>query len=71
MSSDPPIISRDDSGRVEGSVSSSNEFRGPLGIWPWPILNMILSSNEDSKVQITRVNRDNKGRIESIEEIKL
>lgn len=44
-----------------------DKIEGPLGIWPWPILNTIIAimSNEDMKV--TEVNRDDDGRIQSIE----
>ena len=49
------------------------EIKGPLGIWPFPILNTIVaiseSRNNDS-VQITQVNRDDEGRIISIERVR-
>lgn len=63
-----PDLRRDNSGRVVETKSSS--ISGPLGIWPFPILNAILSDN-NSRVEVTQINRDEDGRIESIEEIKL
>lgn len=67
--SKPPEVVKDDNGRTT-EFTSEGGVSGPLGIWPWPILNLLLS-NQDSKVEVTRINRDEKGRIESIEEIKL
>lgn len=48
-------------------------IEGPLGIWPWPILNTIITiagANEESDVEITEVVRDDNGRIQSIEVIR-
>lgn len=68
--SEPPKISRDSNGRVT-EVVSDRRISGPLGIWPWPILNMLADMSNSSRVEVTRVNRDEKGRIEEIEEMKL
>lgn len=51
-----------------------NEIEGPLGVWPWPILNTIIAvaeaRSEDEKELI--VNRDGSGEVQSvsIEEIQ-
>jgi len=50
-------------------------IEGPLGIWPWPILNTIIEMSgprgeDDSVIEVTEVIRDDSGRIESIEVIK-
>lgn len=68
---DSPEIVRDNKDRIAETTTSTNEIRGPLGIWPYPILNLIMQNQQESNVQVTRINRDNTGRIESIEEIKL
>lgn len=65
-----PPIERDDDGRVS-SAATETEIQGPLGIWPFPILNLIVSSRSRSKVEVTEINRDEKGRIQSIEEVRL
>lgn len=64
-----PSVERDSRGRVT-QLSSESEFRGPLGIWPWPILNMLMNRGS-SKVEITKIHRDSNGRIDEIEEVKL
>lgn len=50
------------------------EISGPLGIWPWPILNTIIavagSDDDGERVEITEVNRDEEGRLVSIETIE-
>lgn len=61
---------RDSSGNLVEISGEPDEIRGPLGIWPFPILNLILSNNED-RVVITEINRDKDGRIQSLEEFKL
>jgi len=48
---------------------------GPLGIWPWPILNTLIeisggSKEDENTVEVTEVIRDEEGRIESVEVIK-
>lgn len=63
-----PNVNKDDSGKIVETKSES--FAGPLGIWPFPIINA-LASNANSRVEVTQINRDDEGRIESIEEIKL
>lgn len=65
---DNPVIERDESGRI--SEAQSEGISGPLGIWPFPILNLI-ASNQNNSVEVTRINRDDNGRVESIEEIKI
>lgn len=63
--------SRDQEGRLQSVESqSSGEIRGPLGIWPFPILNAIANSG-GSGVTVTEIHRDDNGRIQSIEEIDL
>jgi hypothetical protein len=66
----PPQVERDGSGRISSVEASGREISGPLGIWPYPILNALFGSSE-SKVEITEINRTEDGRIESIEEIRL
>lgn len=47
------------------------EIEGPLGIWPWPILNALVQmTNGSSEMEITEVHRDSEGRIQSIETVK-
>lgn len=63
--------SRDSEGRLQSVESESQqEISGPLGIWPFPILNALLSANS-SGVTVTEIHRDEDGRIQSIEEIEL
>lgn len=57
-------------------AQDTDEIRGPLGIWPFPILNALIkiSSGGDSSssvdIETYDVHRDNQGRIQSIEIIK-
>lgn len=48
------------------------EIEGPLGIWPWPLLNTIIAvaGDGDESAEITEVNRDENGRVTSIETFK-
>lgn len=66
---DKPELKRDGEGRVS-QVQTNQEIRGPLGIWPFPILNALVGESR-SKVEITNINRDERGNITSIEEIRL
>lgn len=67
--------SRDDNNRLVSMErkESSDEIRGPLGIWPFPILNLIANMMDGGKedVVITEIRRDEDGRIVSMEEFKL
>lgn len=49
------------------SDENSNRITGPLGLWPFPIINMIVMNNnkqdDDDKLVITEIHRDNDGRI--------
>lgn len=75
----PEDISRDDSGKVSSVVNNDSEdslpVQGPLGIYPFPLLNMLMSmsnsgSDSENKVVVTEIHRDENGRVEAIEEIK-
>lgn len=47
------------------------KIEGPLGIWPWPVLNTIIQisgdGNEEMGFKEYNVNRDGEGRIQSVE----
>lgn len=48
---------------------SSTQFSGPLGIWPWPLINLILglaSRSRATRVSLWEVQRDSEGRITGI-----
>ena len=53
-----------------------NRIEGPLGIWPFPILNAIIqisdnkSGGDGVSVESYNVVRDQQGRIETVEIIK-
>lgn len=63
------ILKRDESGNIT-QMTSSDQIQGPLGIWPFPILNALFT-NTNKTVEITEINRDEDGRIQSIEEIEI
>lgn len=49
-----------------------DKIQGPLGIWPFPILNTLIAiSNRNSStgLKTLEVHRDENGRITSVEEI--
>lgn len=53
------------------------EIRGPLGIWPFPILNALIQMSQQAggrdggvSVESYNVIRDERGRIESVEIVK-
>lgn len=67
---------RDNNGRLVSmeKQDSSNDIRGPLGIWPFPILNLIMSrttQRKERRVVITELRRDDDGRITAMEEFEL
>lgn len=62
---------RDSDGRLRSVSSEEQPIRGPLGIWPFPILNFIAQGQGSSTVTVTEVNRDGDGRVTSIEEFEL
>lgn len=66
-------IQRDENNRASSFVGNQEDrVSGPLGIWPFPILNFLLQfTNENNKAVVTEIHRDEDGRIQSIEEIKL
>lgn len=66
---DGPDIVRGEGGNVS-SMTSEQPISGPLGIWPFPILNALLS-NSQSRVTVTEIRRDSEGRIQSLEEYEL
>lgn len=45
------------------------KIEGPLGIWPFPVLNTLIEISGDSseEAKIVEVNRDDNGQIQSIE----
>lgn len=51
-----------------------SKIEGPLGIWPWPILNTLIqiSGDDESSLNVKEYNvvRDNQGRIKNIEIIE-
>lgn len=51
-----------------------DEIEGPLGIWPWPVLNTLIAisdkGSESNSLTVTEVHRDSEGRIVSIEEVE-
>lgn len=71
--------------RVRADYGERSYFTGPLGIWPWPIVNLILAVVEAIRARIYyrptevyrprprtvqyNIVRDEKGRIISIEEV--
>lgn len=53
----------------------TNKIEGPLGVWPFPILNAMVSVAEARQggglsVEQTNIERDSDGRIVSVEVIK-
>lgn len=62
---------RDSEGRLSSVSSDEQLIRGPLGIWPFPILNFIAQRQQKGRATITEVNRDDEGRVQSIEEFRL
>jgi hypothetical protein len=55
----------------------ADEIEGPLGLWPFPVLNTIIkvqggsdSSDKQEGMEITEVNRGSNGRIQSIERVR-
>lgn len=53
----------------------TDEIRGPLGLWPFPILNTLIrlsSSDRQPSIDMETydVHRDSQGRIQSIEIIR-
>lgn len=79
MPHDALPIERDDNDRVISTRSSNNKrekIEGPLGIWPFPIINLLIqiSNNDDdndSNIVITELHRDDEGRLTGLEEIEL
>lgn len=71
-----PEVIRDDEQRVMSMSSSESpdEISGPLGIWPFPILNFLAkmgkSESNSTGFVVTEIHRDQNGRIQSIEEIR-
>lgn len=64
---------RDDNGRVGRIVSdgSNDMITGPLGIWPFPLLNLLMQNAQSgSSVTVTEIHRDEDGRIQTIEEFE-
>lgn len=61
--------------------TSEDIVTGPLGLWPFPLLNIILTSvseqgrsvtqtRQQTKLTVTEVRRDEDGRIQAIEEFE-
>lgn len=46
----------------------SDQITGPLGLWNFPILNLILGNTQQDDVVITEVVRNDEGRIVALEE---
>lgn len=49
----------------------ADKIEGPLGIWPFPIINAIIAISNGGagdSLTVTEVHRDDDGRITSIEE---
>lgn len=51
-----------------------DKIEGPLGIWPWPIVNAIIvvsssgdSSNNDFDLREINIERNSQGKIENVE----
>lgn len=67
---------RDEDGRivsVQATEQTDNIITGPLGIWPFPILNILLNAGgqeSESQLVVTEVVRDEDGRIQAIEEFR-
>jgi len=65
---------------VNVTERSGDIITGPLGLWPFPVLNIILTSVSEqsrsstklkqTKLTVTEVRRDENGRIQAIEEFE-
>ena len=67
--------------RTRQVQTSENIITGPLGLWQFPLLNIILASvaeqsrstvrtEQQTKLTVTEVRRDEDGRIQAIEEFE-
>lgn len=68
-----PEVTRDGSNRIVSLESSDTDrISGPLGLWPFPILNLLREriGGGGASVRVTEVVRDEQGRIQSIEEFE-
>ena len=65
--------------KPRGETSDASWFRGPLGLWPWPLVNLILALAEGKRARgypvvperrrrmtLWDIARDSEGRIISI-----